>query len=305
MPTVSVVLPTYNRGARLGRAVDSVLAQRVDDIEVIVVDDGSNDQTEAVVDSFDDPRVNYMAHRENLGGAAARNTGIEASTGEYVAFLDDDDEWLPHKLENQLQCLSRRSEEWIAAYCDYRVKRHGAGRGLKRLVGSLFSENASDTYKHEGGAELIPKVLSKNLKLGGASTLIAKRNAVESIGGFDPEFARHQDWEFLVRLLHAGKLAYVDQEMVVKHESKQPSPESLREAKSRFFAKFQSDIDLAEQKGYDVTGIHRLDLACSYYKEGHFVQGTQFLSGAKFEPVTLLRALCIGLYSTTNRVISF
>jgi len=97
-PTVSVIIPTYNRAHLLDRAIRSVLDQTYQDFELIVVDDGSSDPTAEVIATFADPRIYYLRHEKNRGAAAARNTGIEASQGDYVAFLDSDCEWLPKKL---------------------------------------------------------------------------------------------------------------------------------------------------------------------------------------------------------------
>lgn len=101
IPTVSVVIPTYNRAHLVGRAIQSVLNQTYQDFEIIVVDDGSTDNTEEVVKSFNDPRIRYIRHDQNRGGSAARNTGIKMARGEYIAFQDSDDEWLPEKLESR------------------------------------------------------------------------------------------------------------------------------------------------------------------------------------------------------------
>lgn len=109
MPRVSVVIPTYNRAREVVRAVESVQRQTFTDLEVIVVDDASPDDTRAAITSITDPRVRYVAHDTNKGGCAARNSGIQAALGRYIAFLDDDDEWLPNKLERQLQ-VSASSE---------------------------------------------------------------------------------------------------------------------------------------------------------------------------------------------------
>ena len=102
-PKVSVIIPTYNRAHLVGRAIRSVLNQTYQDFEIIVVDDGSTDNTEEVVKSFNDPRIRYIRHEKNRGGSAACNTGIRAARGEYIAFQDSDDEWLPEKLEKQMQ----------------------------------------------------------------------------------------------------------------------------------------------------------------------------------------------------------
>lgn len=119
MPLVSVIIPTHNRADVLGRAVASVLAQTWTDFELIVVDDGSTDHTAAVLAEFDDPRLTGM-HQENKGVSAARNLGIRASSGRFIALLDSDDSWLPDKLARQLAFMresgmeiSQTDEIWI------------------------------------------------------------------------------------------------------------------------------------------------------------------------------------------------
>jgi len=99
--TVSVIIPTYNRAHLVGRAIRSVLNQTYQDFEIIVVDDCSTDNTEEIVKGFNDHRIRYMRHDRNRGGSAARNTGIKASQGKYIAFLDSDDEWLLKKAESR------------------------------------------------------------------------------------------------------------------------------------------------------------------------------------------------------------
>lgn len=108
-PAVSVVIPTYDRAAVLPRAIDSVLGQTVEDLELLVVDDGSTDRAPDVVAGYADDRVRCLRHEQNRGASAARNSGIEAASGDYVAFLDSDDEWLAGKLETQLAVLEAAS----------------------------------------------------------------------------------------------------------------------------------------------------------------------------------------------------
>ncbi|PJA63262.1 MAG: glycosyl transferase, partial [Candidatus Portnoybacteria bacterium CG_4_9_14_3_um_filter_44_9] len=103
MLKVSVIIPTCNRPDLLPRAIKSVLSQIYQDFEIIVVDDGDKRSAENVVRQFKDNRIKYIKHVERKGGAAARNTGIKAAQGEFIAFLDDDDEWLPKKLEIQMR----------------------------------------------------------------------------------------------------------------------------------------------------------------------------------------------------------
>ncbi len=111
-PTVSVIIPTYNRANLVSRAIKSVLNQTYQDFEIIVVDDCSEDNTEEIVKSFNDSRIRYIKHKKNKGGSAARNTGIKRARGKYIAFLDDDDEWLPSKLEKQIMLFEKLSKHY-------------------------------------------------------------------------------------------------------------------------------------------------------------------------------------------------
>ena len=125
-PTVSVVIPTHNRSDLLPRAIRSVFAQTFQDWEVIVVDDGSTDDTAAVVRSFRDERVRYVKLERNSGPSRARNVGIDGARGRYLAFLDSDDEYLPHKLETQLRQFQTNP---------YKLARLGVVLGHRRVQG--------------------------------------------------------------------------------------------------------------------------------------------------------------------------
>jgi len=142
---VSVVIPAYNAGAFVSRTIDSVLAQTYRDFELIVVDDGSTDNTSDVVRSYG-ASVRYI-YQENAGDGTARNTGISAAKGEWIAFLDHDDEWLPRKLELQMDILKRNSQlRWCGANyyksCLGRRDAVGSIQALKdKLAGRAFFEN--------------------------------------------------------------------------------------------------------------------------------------------------------------------
>lgn len=101
-PTVSIIIPTYNRSKTIKRSINSVLYQTYDDFEIIVIDDGSSDGTDKVIKEFNDSRIKYVRHELNRGASAARNTGIKLSRGKYIAFQDSDDVWVPDKLEKQM-----------------------------------------------------------------------------------------------------------------------------------------------------------------------------------------------------------
>ena len=116
-PTVSVIIPIYNRAHTIDRAILSVLNQIYKSFEIIVVDDCSTDNTREVIEKFGDKRIRYIRKKSNKG-AAARNTGIKAVRGEYIAFLDSDDKWLPNKLDEQIKVLKVTSPKVGVVYTE-------------------------------------------------------------------------------------------------------------------------------------------------------------------------------------------
>lgn len=195
-PLVSVVIPTYNRAGLLQRAIDSVLAQTYENLEIIVVDDASTDNTQDVVTSYDDPRVTYICHETNRHGSAARNTGIEAADGEYVAFLDDDDEWYPEKLERQVATLQDAAEDVGMVYCWSDVYAEAADSG--RIA----------TNKPTLHGDIFDETLSSN-PIGATSTLLIRADVLEEINGFDEDLERGQDSDLIRRVSANHHVDYV------------------------------------------------------------------------------------------------
>jgi glycosyltransferase involved in cell wall biosynthesis len=188
-PTVSVILPTYNRAHLVGRAIQSVLDQTYQDFEIIVVDDGSKDNTEEVINGFTDTRIRYVKHQQNKGGSAARNTGIKFAKGKYIAFQDSDDEWLPRKLEIQRETFEVVSLEVGVIYTD-----------MLRI-----ENNGNEKYWHSPTVKYGSIINSRTLDyqvigIGIQSTLI-KRECFDRVGVFDERFPRFIDLDLFVRLL--------------------------------------------------------------------------------------------------------
>lgn len=286
MVTASVIIPTYEDRDVLPRAVESVLSQTLSDLELIVVDDGSTDGTAAVLDAIDDERLTYLAHETNRGASAARNTGIEAATGRYVAFLDADDEWLPAKLERQIALLVSRPPEWVAAYCAVEPVFPGNSgvRGWLAAGRAHLADLVSrrrHTEGAEGGAELIGDVLADDLHTSAGSTLVVRRRVAEAIGGFDESFERFQDPEFLVRVLREGKLACVDEPLVRRHVSGDPPADRVRAADEHYLETFADEVARLEAEGRDVTGAHHYMLARHYLREGRFLTAMEYLRSAR------------------------
>lgn len=197
-PRVSVVMPTHNRAAFVGRAVASVLRQTESDFELIIVDDASTDGTGECLASLarQDERIRVLTNTASKGGGGARNVGIEASRGQWVAFLDDDDEWVPGKLEIQLAKLAT-SPAAVACSCGY--EQH-------------FSSGASKVVRLPQQVTLTQLLCGS--VLGGASMCVCARTVLQAIGGFDASFRSGQDWDLWVRLRQQGPIAVCDEPLV-------------------------------------------------------------------------------------------
>ena len=193
MPSVSVIIPTYNRAHVLPRAVDSVLQQSFVDFELIIVDDASTDDTEALVAGFRDARIRYLKHQHNQFAAGARNTGMDAAIGKYVAFLDSDDRWLSHKLEAQVSQLDAVGDEWVAGYTGALVNMQGG------------VNERSETWPTLAGDVLREYLLGRFTIW--TPTFIFRRSILPLVGRFDPELVRGEDVDFYLRVLQQGKLA--------------------------------------------------------------------------------------------------
>ncbi|WP_158059677.1 glycosyltransferase family 2 protein [Halorussus halophilus] len=282
MNRVSVIIPTYNRADILPRAIDSVLDQTFEDFELLVVDDASTDETRDVVTGYDDERVTYLAHDENQGACAARNTGLEAATGEYIAYFDSDDVWHEEKLERQIDRLDAEADDWVAAYCDFERDLPGASGTFEEVVAGMLG-NDGDRKRKEGGRELIGDVLADTFVTCAGSTLVVKREIVEEIGGFDETLDRFQDPEFVVRVLEAGKLAYVDETLVTLYGTGSPAPEIIRGADEEYLDKHADYVEEFEARGHDIRSTHALLLAKEFYADGQLLEGTKHLSNASVD----------------------
>jgi len=200
-PVVSVVIPTQNRAKMLRRAIESVLAQTWRSFELIVVSDGSKDHTRAVVSSFADPRIRLLEHDAARGASAARNTGIRASVGKYVAFLDDDDEWTPNKLDLQLPVIEDSSPRVGLVYAWMEYLRDGRSIELRAptLRGSI-----------------LPEMLDRQA-ITNSSTLIVKRQVLDVVGGFDEGLPRGNDGDFIRRVSKHYQVDYVPEVLAKVH----------------------------------------------------------------------------------------
>jgi glycosyltransferase involved in cell wall biosynthesis len=195
---VSVVIPTYNHSAFIGRCIDSVLGQTVAAEEIIVVDDGSTDDTPRVLAEFGD-RIRYV-RQSNAGCGVARNTGISIARGEWIALLDSDDVWHPRKLELQLR-LARANPEIGVVYGAMRL-------GLDPAVARVSAS------RQVARPELLDALLFSNCITGSASCVLVRRRCFDDVGSFDRELRWAEDWDMWIRLAAKYEFGYVPEVLV-------------------------------------------------------------------------------------------
>jgi glycosyltransferase involved in cell wall biosynthesis len=210
-PKVSVVIPTYNRADKVRASIDSVLAQTFTDLEVIVVDDGSTDDTAMVLKETYGDSIRYC-HQNNQGVSAARNRGIAESNGEWVAFLDSDDQWEKEKLTWQFQALDRFAPQCGACYTDVRFFNHSETRTMFQM--------AEENYRHEDAMGTNSEVLRLLVRPGGSgmvvclSSFIVRRDLITKAGDFNTAILYTEDSDFLFRLGTVTGFCYVNLPLV-------------------------------------------------------------------------------------------
>jgi glycosyltransferase involved in cell wall biosynthesis len=288
MPKVSVVIPTYKRAAFLKAAIRSVLSQTFQDFEIIVVDDASDDLSEEAVRSFRDLRIRYMRHETNRGQGASRNDGIRQALGEYIGFLDDDDQWLPEKLGRQVALLDNSSPEVGLIYTGFCQ----IDASSKRVVGHVIPEKRGWTFE---------ELCLKNW-IGTCSTVLARRVCFAKIGLFDEELASAADYDMWIRVAKDYAIDYVREFLVLytvhenristNHESMSRGLESLLRKHAPYFALDSKNYS----RRYSGLGIN-------YCCNGNTKKGREALLRAiKLYPFEIRHYynLCLSLLGTAN-----
>lgn len=198
-PLISVIITNYNYGCYLPQAVGSALAQTYPRVEVIIVDDGSQDDSQEIAKTFGDNV--RLINQTNQGVSVARNRGAEESTGEFVAFLDADDVWFPKKLEKQAQRLLRDPELGLVHCGIQEIDANGAK--LETFLEGMEGWVAREMLLFER-----PVIHS----LG--STGLIRRNAFEAVGGFDPDLSTSADWDFCYRVALRRRIGFIPEALV-------------------------------------------------------------------------------------------
>ena len=211
-PLISAVIPTFNRADIIPISLKSAIEQTYENLEIIVIDDCSEDETKRVVEEYKDSRIRYIRHDHNLGGAAARNSGIDAARGDYIAFLDSDDAWVPNKMALQYSLI--RSHPEPTNTVSYTQVYHS----LEGISSDTFNEFDSSQYLPKRGkhcAETIGDYIICHKGKTLTSTLMLHQSLAQSVR-FRDKLRKHQDWDFCLRLEAAGaNFIFLDQPLTI------------------------------------------------------------------------------------------
>lgn len=276
---VSVVIPTYKRAGLLVKAIDTVLGQTYKNIELLVVNDNNKGDEYSkklyeIINSYTDSRLHLVEQEKHINGAAARNAGIRAAKGEFIAFQDDDDYWEPQKIEIQVSLLKSLDESWGAVSCLMRIYSHD------NLIQS--------TMPYRDGSILLD-LLDRKTSMGTGSLLI-RREALDNSGYFDEALKRHQDLQLFARLADKYKIKLIRlylHNRENKDNQNRPSAEQLKEIKSAYFTSIQDILDRMRKKDLKkIYAMHDFECAYAFFKSGHKAEGIKKLFGVFASPST-------------------
>lgn len=290
---VSVVIPTYKRSDMLRRAIDSVLCQTYNNVECIVVNDNTPGDVFSqilynLVENYEgDNRFHFLEQEIHKNGAAARNVGIKAAKGEYIAFLDDDDYWDKEKLTVQVAVLDKLPSEYGAVSCLMRLYRNG----------KIYSANKpyKDGFIHY---EILTRCISM-----GTGSLIIRRIALDETGYFDENLRRFQDPQLFSCLTEKYKVKLIRKYLHnrdVDDAQNRPTVETINQYQKDFFISVSPQLErLSKRKVKCLKTIYNFDKATIYWKCGLKKEAIKYMLGILVYPETVVFALkrIVGRYN--------
>jgi len=204
-PLISIITPTYNRATSLPRALESIFDQTFKNWEIIIIDDGSTDTTQEILKKFQEQNKNVICikHDKNKGVTAARNTGLHEAKGDYIAFLDSDDVWLPQKLEKQLEVFNRSPDIGLVYTGALFINEKGGEQRIKNAT--------VEGYIYEQEIAFNP--------IGSPSRVMVKREVFEKVGMFDENFSVLEDWEMWIRITKTYPVRSINEPLIHYFES--------------------------------------------------------------------------------------
>ncbi len=294
---VSVIIPTFERNVALKRAVESVLNQTFKEFEIIVINDSPNEkETIALLNEFNDKRIKYFRNTRKKGGNGARNTGIVNSKCDYIAFLDDDDEWLENKLQDQYDYLKNNDEEL-----------GGVWSGFLRLEDEMWK--AYNNFIFSNAVSFSKEIIFGNISLCASSNLMIKKEVINKIGLFDESLLRHQDLDFVIRILRSFKLQYLNIIHLKVYPSGISNPFILERVHKQFLNKIVPELSKFNNKEKKIFFTHKYyTFAKLFSRNGNTLKTLIYLIKIHryklINPITtlkfLINAMCFSIKKSGN-----
>ncbi len=275
---VSVIIPSHNREKYLERSVRSVLNQTYDNIEVIIIDDNSIDNTENLINLLqqEDKRILYIRHETNKGAQAARNTGIYASKGEWIAFLDSDDEWLPKKIEKQLSYASEFDASVV--YSEAYLRDDNLQNNEMKLFG--IPPFSGDIYKN---------LLANPGPM--YQGLLVRKSCFEKISYLDETIVSYQEWDTSIKLAKYYNFIFIAEPLYIyyKNINNSISTDIKRDIQGylQILTKYHDEIDKVAGKNSLIK--HYLIIAKKYYSTGEYNHSSLYFKKAAQNSLSLRR----------------
>jgi glycosyltransferase involved in cell wall biosynthesis len=285
MPKVSVVIPTHNYANFVSEAIESALGQTLRPHEVIVVNDGSTDETPQVLAEFSEPV--RAVHLQNRGVCAARNEGATLATGDLLAFLDADDIWLPTKLEKQAQRFLDDPEIGLV-HCGVQHV-NLAGHAVRTLLDGM-----------EGWVAIDLLLARRNVILGGGSGMMVSRAAFEVVGGFDTRLTHAEDWDLWYRLASRYKVGFVP-EVLLHYRLHDRNTVPYRIPTSSWCKQTERDIMVAYQKAFTNTDPSLRQLRRRVYGNLHMALAGFYFAAR--QPRDVVRHVLRSIWLTPDNII--
>lgn len=287
-PVVSIVLPTYNRAHCVGKAIDSVLAQTYRDYELLVVDGPSTDGTSEVVHRYSDSRITYLREHGASGAGAARNTGIRAAKGQYIAFQDSDNIWLPNKLQRQMEVLTTASPLVGLVYTGY-----------AKYADGIFKGYYPQAHIRKRSGDIHDTLLEESFI--GCQTVVLRRVCLDAVGMFDERLVTTEDWELFLRITGRYHAACIDEPLVVSHLQLDSISMDTTKMIGAFRAILQSHFDEFARDRRLLAKYYFNNIATLLCEHGDVAQGRVFLVKALLlDPAKITYLLTYGASSLGN-----
>ena len=273
MTLISVIVPTFNRRHTLPRAVDSILAQTHRDLELIVVDDVSTDDTLDYLRAIDDPRLKVVALDTNGGAGRARNKGLEVATGSLVAYQDSDDEWSVRFLERLHAGLQEAGPEVGVIYCGKLVY----GRDQQRVFGPGRVAYMPDHDRKIVEGDIHREVLARPLV--SSQTFLVRRELMEQVGGWHETIRKGEDWELSARLARITRYAFIEEPLSVTYLGPDSATHNELKGVGVMEAILKANADMYAADPALHAGL-LLQIARTYQRSGLFAEARPYIRRA-------------------------